>query len=102
MKQKLVSLFIPILLLTALVPGPQLGAAPAQAPTSAPVAQAATPFLSPAFQRVWTRTDQLVAQHAVNRSWYWGPQANTATQEYYKDAPGGMRLVQYFDKSRME
>src|SRR6478672_837320 len=101
MKQKLISFFIPILLLTALVPG-GLGAAPAPAPAAAPAAQAATPFLSAAFQKVWTRTDKLVADQTVGRSWYWGPQANTATQEYYKDSPGQTRLVQYFDKSRME
>src|SRR5205814_309654 len=51
---------------------------------------------------VWTRTDRLVADGTVGRSWYWGPQPNTATREYYKDAPGSTRLVQYFDKSRME
>src|SRR5437764_336064 len=99
MNKKLVSLFIPILLLMGLLPAPGLNAAPAPAPAAAPAAQAATPFLSAAFQKVWTRTDKLVADQTVGRSWYWGPQANTATQEYYKDAPNGMRLVQYFDKS---
>src|SRR5689334_10426178 len=98
MKHKLTLLLIPVLLLTGLLPGTPLGAAPG----AAPAAQATTPFLSSAFQRVWTRTDQLVADHTVGRSWFWGPEARTATQEYYKDAPNSMRLVQYFDKSRME
>ncbi len=59
-------------------------------------------FAHPAFQRVWTRTDLLVQQGQVDRSWYWGPQPRTATQEQWIEAPGGQRLVQYFDKSRME
>jgi Tol biopolymer transport system component len=59
-------------------------------------------FAHPAFQRVWTRTDLLVQQGQVGRSWYWGPQPRTATQEQWLEAPGGQRLVQYFDKSRME
>src|SRR5579884_2015776 len=33
----------------------------------------------------------------------WGPSADSgALQEAYAEAPGGMRTVQYFDKSRME
>ena len=31
-------------------------------------------FAHPAFQRVWTRTDQLVQQGQAGRSWFWGPQ----------------------------
>ena len=101
MKHKLAALLIPVLLLTGLLPGAPLGAAPTTAPPAAPAAQA-VPFLSAAFQRVWTRTDKLVADQAVGRSWLWGPEARTATHEYYRNAPGGTRLVQYFDKSRME
>lgn len=37
------------------------------------------------------------------RTWIWGPEPRTgALAEPYRDAPGGTRLVQYFDKSRME
>src|SRR5205823_11438534 len=54
------------------------------------------------FQSVWTRTDQLVADHSVGRSWLWGPSPGLILREPYQDAPGGSRLVQYFDKSRME
>jgi hypothetical protein len=100
MKHKLAILLIPVLLLTGVLPGAQSSAAPAGSGTAAPTA--ATPFLSAAFQKVWERTDKLVADHAVGRSWFWGPEANTATMEFYRDAPGGTRLVQYFDKSRME
>ena len=59
-------------------------------------------FADPAFQRVWTRTDQLVAQGQAGRSWFWGPQPRTAHAGAVAGAPGGQRLVQYFDKSRME
>ncbi len=56
----------------------------------------------PAFNRVWTRADGPVAAGQVGRSWLWGPQANSTALEAYTDAPGGKRLVQYYDKSRME
>jgi hypothetical protein len=60
-------------------------------------------FAQPAFQRLWERTDRPVASGQVQRSWYWGPQPNTAAlYEEYREGPGGTRLVQYFDKSRME
>jgi hypothetical protein len=65
------------------------------------LAQAA--FANPAFQRVWERTDKPVASGQVQRSWYWGPTANSeGLQEDYAEGAGGKRLVQYFDKSRME
>ena len=62
-------------------------------------------FAHPAFEVTWNRTDSLVAEGRVARSWYWGPQANTAgLSETLTDAADGTRqhLVQYFDKSRME
>src|SRR6478672_544986 len=64
----------------------------------------AVDFSNPAFQRVWDRTDSLVAQGLVSRTWFWGPEPRAAAQEQYVDAPNGSgtRLVQYFDKSRME
>src|SRR5690348_16389756 len=68
-----------------------------QAPT-----QAQTGFTDPAFQRTWERTDKPVADGKANRSWYWGPTPGFSVQEAYKNAPGGQRLVQYFDKTRME
>jgi len=65
---------------------------------------AAVDFANPAFQRTWERTDSLVASGQVSRTWFWGPQPRAAAQEQYIDAPNGTgtRLVQYFDKSRME
>jgi hypothetical protein len=55
------------------------------------------------FEQTWQRTDAPVADLAVSRTWVWGPEALTAPAgESYAEAPGGTRLVQYFDKSRME
>lgn len=65
-------------------------------------ATAQASFADPAFQRVWERTDKAVADGKANRSWYWGPTPGFSVQEPNKDAPGGQRLVQYFDKARME
>ncbi|HUG13701.1 MAG TPA: lamin tail domain-containing protein, partial [Thermomicrobiales bacterium] len=56
-----------------------------------------------AFQRTWARTDQPVLFGQVSRTWMWGLEANTIVmQESYVESPGGMRDVQYYDKSRME
>ncbi|MDQ2810041.1 MAG: hypothetical protein M3Z04_24455 [Chloroflexota bacterium] len=68
-------------------------------------AQQAPLFAHPAFESVWNRTDSLVLEGRVPRSWYWGPQPNTpGIYEKLSDGPDGTgrRLVQYFDKSRME
>src|SRR6478672_6861172 len=60
-------------------------------------------FANPAFRTVWARTDLPVANHTVVRTWFWGPAPNTpGLIEPNKESPGGKRLVQYFDKSRME
>lgn len=67
------------------------------------IGTAAAPAANAAFERTWARTDKPVADLAVNRTWMWGPEANTAAlTEAYAEAPGGTRTVQYFDKSRME
>lgn len=55
------------------------------------------------FARTWDRTDKPVSDLAVNRTWIWGPLGISAgIVESYADAPGGQRLVQYYDKARME
>ncbi len=59
-------------------------------------------FAAPSFGTLWARTDRPVADGTVARSWVWGPGPGPARTEPYKEAPGGLRTVQYFDKARME
>jgi hypothetical protein len=60
-------------------------------------AGAANTFANPAFQTQWQQGEALTPN-------FWGPLANAkdGQQEPYKEASGGQRLVQYFDKGRME
>ena len=68
-----------------------------------PPIRAATIFAAPAFGAAWSPVDEPVASGAVQRGWVWGAGPNSAgITETYRDAPGGRRLVQYFDKARME
>lgn len=57
----------------------------------------AAAFATPAFQTQW------VAGEAVETN-FWGPLTTSdgGRTEYYRDAPSGQRLAQYFDKGRME
>ena len=61
-----------------------------------------TAFVDANFQSVWNRTDKPISDGVASRSWQWGPQPFLSAFEEYAQAPGGKRLVQYFDKSRME
>ncbi len=64
---------------------------------------APVPFASPAFGAAWSPVDEPVASGAVRRPYLWGEGPSGAgLSEPYRDAPGGTRLVQYFDKARME
>jgi hypothetical protein len=67
-------------------------------------AHAQTPegFADPAFKRVWERTDLPVDAGRVARTWVWGPSPGRSLQEPFKEGLGGLHLVQYFDKARME
>ncbi len=59
-------------------------------------------FADPAFRALWRRTDDLAQGR---RSYLWGPldrQTYVIAREPYVEAPGGARLVEYFDKTRME
>ncbi len=68
-----------------------------------PTANAAqASFADKSFQQVWERTDAHVLSGQVQRSWYWGPQPGTTHSEPYSGGKSGTRLVQYFDKARME
>jgi hypothetical protein len=64
---------------------------------SAPATQAASAFATPAFQAQWQQGEALTPN-------FWGPlaTAHDGRQEPHKEASGGQRLVQYFDKGRME
>ncbi len=55
-----------------------------------------------AFTRVWERTDLPVRNGLVQRTWYWGPDPFLTTTEPYAQGFAGERLVQYYDKGRME
>ena len=94
MQRKL--LFRLVLLVGVLLPLGLAGAA-------SPAARAAD-FADSAFLRTWMRTDAPVAAAQAARSWYWGPAPRCSVREPYAEAPdgSGTRLVQYFDKSRME
>ncbi|MDQ6603982.1 MAG: hypothetical protein M3Z19_14770, partial [Chloroflexota bacterium] len=80
------------------------------APCAIPLAVRADPvsanapvtFADPAFRALWRRTDDLAQGR---RSYLWGPidrQTYVIAREPYAEAPGGARLVEYFDKTRME
>ncbi len=65
-------------------------------------AQSST-FADPAFQRLWNGTDAAVAGGKGGASWLLGPEPlSVSSREPYAQAPGSTRLVQYFDKARME
>jgi hypothetical protein len=59
-------------------------------------------FADPAFARVWSRTEGPLMQGTVTRSWMWGPTSWAMGREPYQEGAGGERVVQYFDKGRME
>ncbi|MCX2727872.1 hypothetical protein OO015_10270 [Thermomicrobium sp. 4228-Ro] len=54
-----------------------------------------TPFASPAFEQLWI-------QHQRAQLDLWGEIPLAWRIEPYADSPGGRRLVQYFDRGRME
>lgn len=64
---------------------------------------AAPEIADSAFRRVWERQDKLIQEKQVtDRSWTWGPPITDALNEELLGAPNNERLVQYFEKSRME
>ena len=102
------SRFVPISMITAMLMT-SVGAYPQALSTpraeAAPTSQPSSmPFADSVFENVWLRNDQPVASQAAARSWTWGPAPIASGMEPYADAPdgSGIRLVQYFDKSRME
>lgn len=65
-------------------------------------AQAPAGAADAAFYRVWARADAPVAAGTAGRSWLWGPEPVAVANEPWAQAAGGRRLVQYWDKARME
>jgi hypothetical protein len=59
----------------------------------------ASGFADTAMKTLWQRSDLAIEQGRTVRSWVWGPRMGDGMLEAYN---GGQRLVQYFDKSRME
>jgi hypothetical protein len=92
--------------LTLLLPTFDASAAPTTNVSKTVTTSAAAPgFVNPAFQKVWLTTDQLVDVGATPRSYLWGPSVQSSNglfAEFYDDSPNNYRLVQYFDKTRME
>ncbi|MDQ2809719.1 MAG: CAP domain-containing protein [Chloroflexota bacterium] len=66
-------------------------------PLGPPPAPPDAPFI-----RVWAHTDWPLAASLVNRSWVWGPAPFDTRAEPYREGAGGVRQVQYYDKTRME
>ncbi len=56
-----------------------------------------------AFGQVWTKADGPVAAGQAARTWLWGPQPFYLGMEAYANPmTNGRRMVEYYDKSRME
>ena len=56
-----------------------------------------------AFEQTWKRTDKVLVDTEAVRTWIWGPRPITNPRmEPYLEGPDNQRMVQYFDKSRME
>lgn len=63
--------------------------------------QAAT--TDPAFESTWQRIDLPVATQTTQRGWFWAqPLGNAYFENYTGAAPYGRRMVQYFEKGRLE
>jgi hypothetical protein len=60
-------------------------------------------YADAAFQQVREALDKPVEDGVAQRSWFYGPgPISEGLHERYAESPGGERLVQYFDKSRLE
>lgn len=90
---------------TATAPPPTVTAVPTAVIVSTPTVAPPTDdqgFADPAFRTLWEASDRPIAIGQASRVWLWGPKPFAVRAEPYSQAPGGTRLVQYFDKSRME
>ncbi len=85
-------LFLPGLMLAALALSIMAGQ----------LAASADNFADRAFQKLWNSADAAVANGQAIRGFLWGAGPGWSGSERYLEGQGGQRLVQYFDKSRME
>jgi Tol biopolymer transport system component len=69
-----------------------------------PLPVIATESRSEYFDQAWEQADGAVASGQMVRPWMWGPspEGHGSEMEPYAQAPDNFRLVQYFDKGRME
>lgn len=63
---------------------------------------AAVSPLQTAFDTVWEHSDLAVHLGESSRSWTWGPAILWSGSETYAQSADGLRLVQYYDKGRLE
>ncbi len=54
------------------------------------------------FKFVWDTLDNPVQNRIVTRGWTYGPASFGTFMEPFKESPQGLRLVQYWDKTRLE
>ncbi len=64
-------------------------------------AYAAT-FGDSSFEKIWQQSDGPVAAGQANRSWLWGQTVWVGYEGYDQAKPNANRMVEYFDKARME
>ncbi len=70
-------------------------ATPNASPTTCSPFTPNSAFAGTGFQSQWRQREAITPN-------FWGPTVTDGRQEPYVEAPGGQRLVQYFDKGRME
>ncbi len=89
-------------LVLVLLLGLQPGLSTAKPERGGQSASAGISFANGAFRQVWERPDLPVASGQASRSYTWGPEGWAFRGEPYAESQDGKRLVQYFDKTRME
>src|SRR4051812_884657 len=88
--------------LAALVTLASLAPLLASTPTFAAAQAPPDGFADANIRALWLRSDAPVYSGKVQRTWLWGPGPFFSTYEPLDGTPTGNRLVQYFDKGRLE
>lgn len=58
------------------------------------------PFANDEYAMLWLHSDAPSVQNG--RPWYWGERPWLTSNEFYRQSPTGLQVVQYFDKGRMD